>query len=311
MISRRIATSSAPISLGNLLQRETYVYKVVDGCEIKADVFGAYPGASKPCVVWIHGGGLIFGSRTKSPREPFLRALLEQDFVVVSIDHRLAPETKLPGIIGDVHSAWAWVVENGSNLFGIDTTRMAMAGGSSGAYLALISGYAIRPRPRALASFWGFGDITAPWEAQASAFYRQSPLVSKEQADRSVGVVALSEPPPDVDRAYFYLYCRQQGRWLIEVTGHDLPEDAGWFDPYCPIRNIAVDYPPTILVHGTLDTDVPHEESKNLARRFEELGTKHELLSLEGVGHGFAGAGPQEAQQIDVAVAAFLEANLQ
>src|SRR2546426_11605317 len=106
MISRRIATSSAPISLGNLLQRETYVYKVVDGCEIKADVFGAYPGASKPCVVWIHGGGLIFGLSTKTPREPFPRALLEKDFLVVSIDYRLAPRTKLPGIIRAIHRAW-------------------------------------------------------------------------------------------------------------------------------------------------------------------------------------------------------------
>jgi acetyl esterase/lipase len=166
---------------------------------------------------------------------------LERDFVVVSIDHRLAPETKLPGVIGDIHSAWAWVVENGSKLFGIDTTRMAMAGGSSGAYLALISGYAIHPRPRALASFWGFGDITAPWEAQPSAFYRQSPIVSKEQADRSVGVVALSEPPPDVDRAYSYLYCRQQGRWLIEVTGHDLPKTQDGSTPtvqYVTLRQI-------------------------------------------------------------------------
>ena len=47
--------------------RDTYVYKVVDGREIEADVIGADPGASKPCVVWIHGGGLIFGWRKTSP----------------------------------------------------------------------------------------------------------------------------------------------------------------------------------------------------------------------------------------------------
>jgi acetyl esterase/lipase len=78
---------------------------VVDGREIKADVFGASPGANKPGVIWIHGGGLIFGSRTKSPRPALLGALLQGGIVVMSIDHRLAPETKLPGTGEDVHDA--------------------------------------------------------------------------------------------------------------------------------------------------------------------------------------------------------------
>ena len=222
-----MTTASAQDQSSTSPERETYVYKAVDGCDIKADAMGASPGARKPCLVWIHGGGLIFGSRTKSPRPSFLRALLEKGFVVLSIDHRLAPETKLPDIVEDIGSAWAWIIERGPELFGIDPTRIAMAGGSSGAYLALIGGHTLRQRPRAIASFSGFGDITAPWEAEPSAFYRQSPLVSKEQAQSSVGVLPVSEPPDAPDRAYFYLYCRQQGRWLIEVTGHDPRDDAG------------------------------------------------------------------------------------
>ena len=303
-------TASSTASLLALPTRDTHVYKVVHGCDIKADVLGANPGARKPCVMWIHGGGLIFGSRTRSPREPLLRALLELGFVVISIDHRLAPETKLPGIVEDIHSAWNWIVDRGSQLFGIDPSRMAVAGGSSGAYLALMSGHSVYPRPRAIASFWGFGDITAPWEAEPSAFYRQSPLVSRREADDSVGIDPVSEPPPDVDRGYFYLYCRQQGQWLIEVTGRDPRQDAAWFDPYCPIRNIAPGYPPTILVHGTLDTDVPHEQSKDLALRFDELGVTHQFLSLEGVGHGFAGAQAEDAEKVEGRVAAFLAANV-
>jgi len=291
------------------LARQTYVYDVVGHCEIKVDVMGASRDANKPCMIWIHGGGLIFGSRIKSPREPFLRALLAKGFVVLSIDHRLAPETKLPSIVDDVQSVWRWVLAQRSTL-GVDISRIAVAGGSSGAYLSLISGYSLSPKPRALASFWGFGDITAPWEAEPSAFYRQMPLVSKEEAHRSVGNLPVSEPPGDVDRGYFYLYCRQQGRWLIEVTGHDLREEPGWFDPYCPIHNIVANYPPTVLVHGTLDTDVPHEESNNLALRFQQLGVKHEFLSLEGIGHGFSGASAEEAESTELAVAAFLEANL-
>lgn len=289
-----------------LHKRDTHVYKSLEDCEIKADVIGASPGARKPCVIWIHGGGLIFGSRSLSPRPTLVDALLQRDFVVVSIDHRLAPETKLPGIVEDVQDAWRWIRDHGSSSFGIDPGRVGMAGGSSGAYLALMCGYLIRPGPRALASFWGFGDITAPWEADPSAFYRAMPLVSRQDADRSVE----PDPPAHLDRSSFYLYCRQRGEWLVEVTGHDLPDDRAWLEAYCPLRNITADYPPAMLVHGTADTDVPHQESKNLAERFDALGVPHEFVSLADVGHGFAGASPEDVERAEAAAADFLQANL-
>ena len=291
-------------------RRETHIYKVVDGCEIKADVIGCEPGGSKPCVMWIHGGGLIFGSRKASPRPSLLDAFLQQGLVVVSIDHRLAPETKLREILEDVQDAWRWIREAGPRLLGVDAARLGAGGGSSGAYLSLVGAYLLRPRPRAVTSFSGFGDITASWEADPSAFYREMPLVSKQEAAASVGCEPVSDPPAEPDRGYFYLYCRQQGRWLAEVTEHDPGQDPAWFDRYCPIRNITADYPPTMLIHGTVDTDVPHDESCRLAAQFERCGVKHELLSLKDVGHGFAGARPGQTALAEAAAASFLAANL-
>ncbi|HYQ99099.1 MAG TPA: alpha/beta hydrolase [Casimicrobiaceae bacterium] len=290
--------------------RETHVYKVIDGREIRADVMGARPLARKPALVWIHGGGLIFGSRTVSPREPFVRALLERDFVVVSIDHRLAPETKLPGIVDDVRDAWRWLTDVGPGRFGIDPERVAMGGGSAGAYLSLMGGYLLEPRPRAIASFWGYGDITAPWEADPSSHYReQYDVVTRAEAVASLAGPA-ADPSVAVDRSNFYLYCRQHGKWLEEVTAHDPRDDDRWFDRYCPIRNVSAAFPPTILVHGTADTDVPHEESARLAARFAEERIEHEFISLAGVGHGFAGARPGQVEAAEAAVVAFLRAKL-
>jgi acetyl esterase/lipase len=299
------ASDSAPA-----MHRETHVYKTVGRCEIRADAIGAAPGGRRPCVLWIHGGGLIFGSRRASPRPSLLQAFLKQGLTVVSIDHRLAPETKLPAILEDVRDAWRWVREQGPGLLGVDPARLGMAGGSSGAYLALMGGYRLRPRPRALAAFSGFGDITAAWEAEPSIHYRGMPLVSRQEADATVGRRPVSDPAAEPDRGYFYLYCRQQGRWLAEVTEHDPRAEPDWFDRYCPVRNVTAGYPPTVLIHGTADTDVPHEESRRLAAQFARFRVKHEFLSLEGAGHGLAGARAEEVEAAELAAASFLAQNL-
>ena len=100
----------------------TYTYKTAEGCEIKADVYGAESRARKPAVIWIHGGALIIMGSRKSLSGRFHGELLKQGFVVISIDYRLAPETKLPAIIEDLRDAHRWVRNSGPKLFQIDWT---------------------------------------------------------------------------------------------------------------------------------------------------------------------------------------------
>jgi len=260
-------------------------------------VYQATPGARKPAVMWIHGGALIMGSR-KWPDARLNAELLQRGFVVVSIDYRLAPETKQPAIIEDVQDAWRWLRQEGPKQFGIDPDRIATAGGSAGGYLTLMTGFCLEPRPRALVSYFGYGDITTPWYSKPDAFYRRQPLVSKEEAYGSVGTRVLSEPPAANRRGRFYLYGRQNGIWPNEVAGHDPHSEPKWFDPYCPVRNVTAKYPPTLLIHGTEDTDVPYSESKNMAGRLAEVGVKHEFITVTGAGHGLSGAKPDKVAEI-------------
>jgi acetyl esterase/lipase len=288
---------------------ETHPYKEVAGLPIRADVWGAERGAKKPAVLWIHGGALITGSR-KSTLRGFHDSLVGPDYVVVSIDYRLAPETKLPGIIDDLRDAYRWLRETGPARFGVDPERIAVAGASAGGYLTLMTGFCVQPRPRALVSYFGYGDITTPWYAEPDPFYRQQPLVSREDAERAVGRTPLCEPPVPNQRGQFYLYCRQQGRWPQEVAGHDPRREKAWFDRYCPIRNVSPDYPPTLLIHGTADTDVPYSESSAMAAWVKERGVPHELITLEGAGHGLSGANPEEAARTHAQALAFIRRHL-
>jgi acetyl esterase/lipase len=284
----------------------THVYKTVGECQIKADVYQPARGARKPAVIWIHGGALIMGSR-KWPDARFYAELLSRGLAIVSIDYRLAPETKLPGIVEDLQDAWRWVRREGPQRFGIDPDRIATAGGSAGGYLTLMSGFCLEPRPRALVSYFGYGDITTPWYSQPDAFYRRKPLVPKDEAYRCVGNRPLSEPPGSNQRGRFYLYCRQQGIWPNEVAGHDPHTESPWFDAYCPIRNVTAKYPPAFLIHGTEDTDVPYAESKSMAARLAASGVAHEFITVAGAGHGLSGAKPDKVAEIARQAAEFIK----
>lgn len=273
----------------------TFTYKTA-GCAIRADVYGASEGAAKPALMWIHGGALIFGNREGIAR-PFRAGLLEQGYVIVSIDYRLAPETKLPAIIEDVRDAWNWIRAQAKR-FGIDAGRIATGGGSAGGYLTQMTGFCLNPRPRALVSYFGYGDIVGPWYSQPDEFYRREPLVSKKDALAAVGAAPVSDPPRDNRREIFYLYCRQNGLWPMQVCGHDPHTEDKWFTPYCPVRNVTRKYPPTLLIHGTDDTDVPYSLSKDMDAELAKAGVVHEFITVEGAGHGLAGAKPEEVSRV-------------
>ncbi len=186
---------------------QTFTYKTVDHCQLQADVYRSPGPEVRPALVWIHGGALIAGSRAWIARYQVER-YLAAGFCVIAVDYRLAPETKLPAIIEDLQDSLRWVREQGPDLFAVDPQRLAVVGHSAGGYLALMAGFAASPRPKAVVSFYGYGDITGPWYSQPDPFYRQQGLVTPEQAAAAVGKLPLAAADWN-DRSPFYLYCRQ------------------------------------------------------------------------------------------------------
>jgi acetyl esterase/lipase len=264
---------------------ETFIYKTVPGLDIKADVIRTEkPRRVARTLVYIHGGALIMGTRSGVPKTQLDR-YLDAGFNVVSIDYRLAPETKLPEIIEDIKDAFIWVRDKGPELFGANPAKLAVAGSSAGGYLTLMTGFAVEPKPKALISFYGYGDVVGDWYAKPDPFYSKKPAVSREAALMSVGTTPLVEGGDG--REPFYLYCRQQGLWPREVSGWDPWKEPEKFKPYCPIQNITREYTPTILLHGDRDTDVPYEQSATMAGALSRAGVDNSLVTIEGGGHGF------------------------
>ena len=58
-------------------------------------------------------------------------------------------------------------------------------------------------------------------------------------------------------------------------------------------RNVDKNYPPTLMIHGTVDTDVPHEQSQIMAAEFKKHGIPYKLISVQDGEHGLQGADPK------------------
>ena len=142
-----------------------------------------------------------------------------------------------------------------------------------------MTGFCVRPRPAALVSFWGYGDLAGDWYTKPSEFYRKQPLVPKDAAWKGVsGPPATTRARGDKGPGQFYLYCRQQGLWTTNVAGIDPRTQDAALNPFCPVRNVTRDYPPTLFIHGTRDTDVPFEQSVEMDRELL-LASAHQLPS--------------------------------
>lgn len=265
----------------------THTYKSVQGLHLKADVY--HPGGSTPVpvLVWIHGGGLIAGSRDMTsypPQRQQVKRYLDEGFAVVAIDYRLAPETKLDNILQDVRDAVRWVRAK-AGLLEVDPERVALVGHSAGAFLAMLAG--ATEKPRAVVSLSGYGEITGEWYTKPALHYTAMPPVSADEARRSIGGQPIATSPFPSERFRFYVYCRQQGLWPNEVTGFDPGMNPEQFERFSVSRLATASFPPTLLLHGDTDHDVPLMQSKLIAERLKQLGVTHRLLVLEGKGHNF------------------------
>ena len=87
-----------------------------------------------PTLVFFHGGGWVVGNLDSV--EGFCRALCQEgQWLVVSVDYRLAPECRFPGPLEDCWAATEWVARHARELGG-DPRQLMVGGDSAGGNLA-------------------------------------------------------------------------------------------------------------------------------------------------------------------------------
>jgi acetyl esterase/lipase len=95
-------------------------------------------------LVWVHGGGMVFGS---VEGDDFMCRTWARKLgcVIVSVDYRLAPEHQHPAHVHDAYAALRWLSASVDEL-GIEPSRIVLGGASAGGGIA--AGTALLARDR-------------------------------------------------------------------------------------------------------------------------------------------------------------------
>jgi acetyl esterase/lipase len=216
-----------------------------------------------PGVVWIHGGGYIFGSGlTEDVR---LNGWAETlGCVVVSVDYRLAPEHAYPAPLEDCYAALRWTAAQADEL-GVDPAHIVVVGQSAGGGLA--AGLVLLARDR--------GEVDVSYQL---LIY---PMIDDRNATPSSQLDAVVW-----SRAANFLGWRA---YLGPLYGEaDIPVYAA------PSRALdLVGLPPTFIGVGT--HDVFRDEDIAYALALLGAGVETELHVYPGAPHGFEMITPETA----------------
>ena len=102
-------------------------------------------GPRLPVVLFIHGGGWVFGDL--DTYDSFARKIcFESGFIVVGVEYRLAPEYPFPIGLNDAHDAlkWIWNAPKLLSSFGADPKQIAIVGDSAGGNLAAVTSVLVK-----------------------------------------------------------------------------------------------------------------------------------------------------------------------
>lgn len=230
-----------------------------------------------PVLLQVPGGAWMLGSK-RGQAYPLMSHLAERGWVCVSISYRLSPRSTWPDHIVDVKRAIAWVKDNIAD-YGGDPNWIAITGGSAGGHLsalAALTGNDPRFQP-------GFEDADTT-VAAAIPFYGIYDFT---------GDARLHPQLVPMLQAYVFKQSRRR-----------FPDS---FRTASPASYVGADAPPFFVLHGTNDSLVPIEQSREFVAKLREVSSQPVVYAeLPYAQHAFDIFGSARAAHAAVAVEQFL-----
>lgn len=229
------------------------------------DLTGPVPG-----IVFIHGGGWRSGKRQDYAL--YTSRFAKHGYVVATITYRLKEAGYFPNCVEDAKCAVRWMRANAAEI-NVDPDRIAVIGGSAGGHLSMMVGYSSD-----VPELEGTGGHTG--------------VSSAVQAVIDIYGPADFTMPENRDHPLLTNF--------LQGTYEEIPET---FVRASPITYLDASDPPTLIIHGTIDSLVPVEQSDRLAEQLQALGTTYWYDRIDGWPHAMDVANPvnQRVEQVSIA----------
>ncbi|MBM3804734.1 MAG: alpha/beta hydrolase [Acidimicrobiia bacterium] len=240
------------------------------GRKEKLDLYRPRSGAPRqryPGIVVIHGGGWKGGRKGDKREQNIAYSLARSGYVCASIDYRLSrfgDPPSWPQALFDCKSAVQFL-RRFADRYQIDPDRIGVIGGSAGGHLALMVG------------------LTDP----AANLEPPSPYAGVPS--RVQAVVDLYGPTNLLTWQW-----DQIPEIVPLLLGASRSKDPALWTSASPVHYVTSDDPPVLMLHGTEDSAVPVDQSRELRSKLVEKGVRHHLEVIEKAEHSFDLQPPQK-----------------
>ena len=267
--------AAAPQPSSSVTVVENVPYGVVNGVELRLDVYESPSQGAHPGVLLFHGGG--WSGLDKGTMRRMGEFLGRSGFVAFSVDYRLlqGTENAWPAQLDDAQRAVRWVRANAAT-YHVDGARIGAFGHSAGAQLA------------ALLGLEDTRDNSDPSLAKFS---------SRVQAVVDVSGPTDFTADQDSDGALF----------LARFLGGDYAHRPDVWRDASPVFHVSRESAPFLIVHGMEDDNVPISQAQQLFEKLQSAGVAVSFVKVDD-GHTFRT--PDARRQLAFETLAFFERHL-
>jgi acetyl esterase/lipase len=234
-------------------------------------------------MIFVHGGGWLFGTKNIE-KFPYFQRLVSQGHVVMDINYSLAPHSSIPGMVRDLKQAILWLKRE-ADAFGVNPERVVLTGQSAGAHLSLLAAYTpnqpyFQPNGpdgdtsvSGVVSYHGPADMAALYHDVQTRFVRRVPGHIVNVLDRALEL--------------FIGQGDSLASGLAGIIGGRPDEMPDFYRLISPVTYVSAACPPTLLLQGTHDALVDHQEVERLYWLLKEAGAPVLYVPLPNCGHTF------------------------
>lgn len=225
--------------------------------------YDLHPQKALPLIVFLCGGA--WQKMDRNAHMPNWAYFVDRGFAVASVEYSTMPFTEYPEALVEIKTAIRFLRSHAEQ-FHIDPDKVAIMGGSAGAYLANLAA------------------LTGNAPEFKNGYYENE----KDSVQAVISLYTPSFPGPEAQK-------------VLRVRVDNFPD-------LCAVAQKQQEpLPPFLLLHGTEDNQVSHNESIRFYETLSARGCTCDLYLLEGANHADAAFVQPEMKQL---MADFLEKRL-